>query len=113
MRGFWVPGDASFAAKGASQVFLWLRRRGEDLAEKNAGFKAPRISLSRWPTALQEKEKAYWNWLADAKQAVAARPGVAPLHKFEGKSVEELLRAFSRLVKEMVAEKKAALNKEA
>mmetsp|Transcript_57420 Transcript_57420/g.134432 ORF Transcript_57420/g.134432 Transcript_57420/m.134432 type:complete len:382 (-) Transcript_57420:74-1219(-) len=59
----------------------------KDLEQKSAGFK--------------EKEKAYWNWLAEAKQAVAARPGVAPLQKFEGKSVEEL-----------VAEKKAALNKE-
>eukprot|EP00438_Fugacium_kawagutii_P028912 Skav225416 [mRNA] locus=scaffold2656:788555:791565:- [translate_table: standard] len=45
-----------------------------ELSEKAAGFK--------------EKEKAYWNWLADAKQAVAARPGVAPLYKFDGKSVE-------------------------
>ncbi|CAK8999556.1 Calmodulin-like protein 12 (Touch-induced calmodulin-related protein 3) [Durusdinium trenchii] len=49
----------------------------------------------------EEKEKEYWNWLADAKQAVAARPGVAPLYKFDGKSVEEL-----------VSEKKAALHKE-
>jgi len=59
----------------------------QELTDKAAGFK--------------EKEKAYWNWLADAKQAVAARPGVAPLYKFDGKSVEEL-----------VAEKRAALSKE-
>jgi len=59
----------------------------KELSEKSAGFK--------------EKEKAYWNWLAEAKQAVQARPGVAPIHKFEVRSVEEL-----------VAEKKAALNKE-
>lgn len=59
----------------------------QELTDKAAGFK--------------EKEKAYWNWLADAKQAVAARPGVAPLYKFDGKSVEEL-----------VSEKRAALNKE-
>ena len=40
----------------------------------------------------QEKEKAYWNWLSEAKASVAARPGVAPLYKFDGKSVEaELL----------------------
>lgn len=59
----------------------------QELTDKAAGFK--------------EKEKAYWNWLADAKQAVAACPGVAPLYKFDGKSVEEL-----------VAEKRAALSKE-
>lgn len=59
----------------------------QELTDKAAGFK--------------EKEKAYWNWLADAKQAVAARPGVAPLYKFDGKSVEEL-----------VAEQRAALSKE-
>ncbi|CAE7939064.1 PCYOX1 [Symbiodinium sp. KB8] len=59
----------------------------KELSEKSAGFK--------------EKEKAYWNWLAEAKQAVQARPSVSPIQKFEVRSVEEL-----------VAEKKAALNKE-
>eukprot|EP00913_Durusdinium_trenchii_P035803 g33502.t1 len=77
------------------------QRRNEIDDLNNRKLAASFAELENKAAGFKEKEKEYWNWLADAKQAVAARPGVAPLYKFDGKSVEEL-----------VSEKKAALHKE-
>eukprot|EP00931_Biecheleriopsis_adriatica_P076931 TRINITY_DN50591_c0_g1_i1.p1 TRINITY_DN50591_c0_g1~~TRINITY_DN50591_c0_g1_i1.p1 ORF type:complete len:395 (+),score=128.87 TRINITY_DN50591_c0_g1_i1:115-1185(+) len=72
-----------------------LRQRRQDIEDlqqrKAAANEALQKELEDKASGFKEKEKAYWSWLQDTKQEVASRPGVAPLYKFEGKSVEEMV----------------------